>query len=131
MRNKHIYFKNVELDYFLQYTLACQTYQGSAYGECFFAASQVHEEDLEMGTSMDSRSAKGRVIWEKGRGFGASGQRQGDRSACSDLLCGGTDRHEPSECAIQAGADAHNQANNLSLLHEIVFDWLDEVYNEG
>ena len=31
----------------------------------------------------------------------------------------------------EEGADAHNQANNLSLLHEIVFDWLDEVYSEG
>ena len=47
MKNKHIYFKNPELDYFLQYALACQTYQGSAYGECFSAASQIHEEDLE------------------------------------------------------------------------------------
>jgi hypothetical protein len=73
-KNKHIYFRNVELDYFLQYALACQTYQGSAYGECFSAASQIHEEE---------------------------------------------------------GADAHNQANNLSLLHEVVFDWLDEVYSEG
>ncbi len=47
VKNQHIYFKNYELDYFLQYALACQTYQGSAYGECFYAASQVHEEDLE------------------------------------------------------------------------------------
>ena len=31
----------------------------------------------------------------------------------------------------EEGADAHNQANNLSLLHEIVFDWLDEVYSAG
>ena len=31
----------------------------------------------------------------------------------------------------EEGADAHNQANNLSLLHEIVFDWLDEVYSVG
>ena len=31
----------------------------------------------------------------------------------------------------EEGADAHNQANNLSLLHEIVFDWLDEVYSTG
>lgn len=30
----------------------------------------------------------------------------------------------------EEGADAHNQANNLSLLHEVVFDWLDEVYSD-
>jgi len=47
VKNQHIYFKNADLDYFLQYALACQTYQGSAYGECFYAASQVHEEDLK------------------------------------------------------------------------------------
>ncbi len=47
VKNRHIYFKNADLDYFLQYALACQTYQGSAYGECFSAASQVQEEDLE------------------------------------------------------------------------------------
>lgn len=47
VKNRHIYFKNADLDYFLQYALACQTYQGSAYGECFYAASQVQEEDLE------------------------------------------------------------------------------------
>ena len=31
----------------------------------------------------------------------------------------------------EEGADAHNQVNNLSLLHQVVFDWLDEVYGEG
>lgn len=31
----------------------------------------------------------------------------------------------------EEGADAHNQANNLSLLHAIVFDWLDELYRAG
>ena len=31
----------------------------------------------------------------------------------------------------EEGADAHNQANNLSLLHGIVFDWLDEAYSAG
>lgn len=44
---RHIYFRNADLDYFLQYALACQTYQGSTYGECFQAASQVREDDLE------------------------------------------------------------------------------------
>jgi pimeloyl-ACP methyl ester carboxylesterase len=29
----------------------------------------------------------------------------------------------------EEGADAHNQVNNLSLLHAIVLDWLDEVYS--
>lgn len=30
----------------------------------------------------------------------------------------------------EEGANAHNQINNLALLHEIAFDWLDEVYRE-
>ena len=47
VKNKHLYFKNPDLDYFLQYALACQTYQGSAYGECLYAASQIDEDDLE------------------------------------------------------------------------------------
>ncbi len=47
VKNKHLYFKNPDLDYFLQYALACQTYQGSAYGECFAAASHIQEDDLE------------------------------------------------------------------------------------
>lgn len=46
VQNRHIYFKNADLDFFLQYALACQTYQGSSYGECFVAASQIHEDDL-------------------------------------------------------------------------------------
>jgi hypothetical protein len=47
VNNDHLHFNNADLDYFLQYALACQTYQGSAYGECLYAASQIQEDDLE------------------------------------------------------------------------------------
>jgi len=41
----NVYFDDADLDYFLQYALACQTYGGAAYGECLYAASQVREND--------------------------------------------------------------------------------------
>jgi hypothetical protein len=32
------------------------------------------------------------------------------------------------EFVAAEGADAHCQINNLSLLQQVVFDWLDEVF---
>ncbi len=42
-----LYFDDPDLDYFLRYALAGQTYQASAHGECFAAAAQVREDDLD------------------------------------------------------------------------------------
>ena len=73
VKNRHIYFKNADLDYFLQYALACQTYQGSTYGECFYAASQIHEEDLESWVQAWAKVAQKAEIY--GRNAEASGHR--------------------------------------------------------
>lgn len=73
VKNRHIYFENAELDYFLQYALACQTYQGSAYGECFSAASQVHEEDLE--SWVRAWTAEAQKVEAYGRNAESAGHR--------------------------------------------------------
>ncbi len=77
VKNKHLYFKNTELDYFLQYALACQTYQGSAYGECFSAASQVHEENLE--SWVQAWTAEAQKAEAYGKNAEASGHRISSR----------------------------------------------------
>ena len=79
VKSRHIYFKNYELDYFLQYALACQTYQGSAYGECFSAASQVHEEDLESWVKAWTTIAQ--KVEADGRKAEAAGHRVSAREA--------------------------------------------------
>jgi pimeloyl-ACP methyl ester carboxylesterase len=42
-----IYFKDEDVDYFFRLALAFQTYKGSQFGECFYAAGQVREQDPE------------------------------------------------------------------------------------
>ena len=79
VKNRHIYFKNADLDYFLQYALACQTYQGSAYGECFYAASQVHEEDLE--SWIQAWTTVAQKVEAVGRKAEAAGHRVSAREA--------------------------------------------------
>ena len=79
VKNKHIYFKNSDLDYFLQYALACQTYQGSSYGECFSAASHIHEEDLE--SWIQAWTAVAQKVEADGRNAEARGHRISAREA--------------------------------------------------
>src|SRR5260221_13612100 len=79
VKNQHIYFKNPDLDYFLKYALACQTYQGSAYGECFSAASHIHEEDLE--SWIQAWRAEAQKVEADGRNAEAWGHRDSAREA--------------------------------------------------
>ena len=79
VKNQHIYFKNPDLDYFLKYALACQTYQGSAYGECFSAASHIHEEDLE--SWIQAWRAVAQKVEADGRNAEALGHRVSAREA--------------------------------------------------
>src|SRR3989442_5557356 len=79
VKNKRIYFKNADLDYFLMYALACQTYQGSAYGECFYAASHIHEEDLE--SWIQAWTAAAQKAEAYGRNADAKGHRVSAREA--------------------------------------------------
>src|SRR5258708_19743906 len=79
VKNKHIYFKNFDLDYLLQYALGWQAYQGSSYGECFSAASHIHEEDLE--SWIQAWTAVAQKVEADGRNAEARGHRISAREA--------------------------------------------------
>lgn len=42
---RNLYFKNDDLDFFLQYVMSFQSYKGSSLGECLYAAGKVNEAD--------------------------------------------------------------------------------------